>query len=751
MIGSARVASLSSVLAFFAAAVSLTPPAFCQDQTPAKPDGRAAAYYAFAMAHLNAELASAYGNRGEYVNKAIDYYQQAMKLDPGASYIAEELADFYMQAGQIERASQIANDLIKAHPDEAEAHKILARIYARQIGDPEQGQGKIDQAMLKSAIAEYRKITDLNPKDTESLSMLARLYRVSHDDAGAEKAYRAVLAADPNDDDALSGLAAVYADRGDMNNAIAMLKQAVEKNPDPRTVTTLAEFYEQAKQFSNAADTWKMALPLTNDNVQVRRHYAATLLAADRGDEALKVFQDLANDDPKNAQLQLQLVDLYQRKRDFTAAHAALAKAQALGNGPEVRAAEADLLEAEGKTPQAITVLEGVLVQGKKSQYSEPERAQRIDLLERLGTMQAKAERTQDAIATFRQVAELNPAAASKVEAQVVETLTAAKDFKSARQVADAALKKFPGDRLVALEHAALLAEQEQYDAAISELRAMPEASKDRQILMQIAQIQATARRFADEGKTLDAAEAVSANDQEKQAIIVRRAALLAEMGQYDAAIGELRKRPNADKDRQILVQIAQIQEKAKRFDDESRTLDAAEGVSTTDQEKRAVIFARGAMFERRKSFDAAEEQFRKVLAQDPNNADALNYFGYMLADRGVRLEEAQQLISRALDIDPGNGAFLDSLGWVHYRQNRLDQAADELRKALAKIGKDPTVHDHLGEVYFKQGKIREAIQQWEASVSEMKSAAPSQQDPEELGKVTRKLESARVRVAEKK
>lgn len=122
-----------------------------------------------------------------------------------------------------------------------------------------------------------------------------------------------------------------------------------------------------------------------------------------------------------------------------------------------------------------------------------------------------------------------------------------------------------------------------------------------------------------------------------------------------------------------------------------------------------------------------------------------------MFADRNVRLEEAQQMISKALDIDPGNGAYLDSLGWVHFRLNKLDQAAGELQEAIVKAGKDPTVHDHLGEVYFKQGKIKEAIQQWEASVAEMKAAAPSEQDPEELAKVTKKLEGAKVRVSEKK
>ena len=122
-----------------------------------------------------------------------------------------------------------------------------------------------------------------------------------------------------------------------------------------------------------------------------------------------------------------------------------------------------------------------------------------------------------------------------------------------------------------------------------------------------------------------------------------------------------------------------------------------------------------------------------------------------MYADKDIKLDEAQKLVAKALELDPGNGAYLDSLGWVYYRQNHLDQAADELRQALDKYGKDPTVHDHLGDVYFKQGKMHEAIQQWEASVTEMKTAAPSEQDPEELAKITRKLESAKVRVAQNK
>jgi len=686
MNGYARGAFLSVGLAC-ATAFS---PALAFAQTPAAPasgasdkaaSDKAQAYYAFAMAHLDAELAEAYGNRGEYVNKAIDMYRQAMKLDPDSSYIGEELADFYVHTSQLERATQLANDLIKANPNNANAHKILARVYANQIGDPE--RGRIDAAMLKSALEEYEKITAIDPKDQESLSNLARLYVVSHDAAGAEKAYKAVLAIDPNDDDALSGLASVYADKGDIEGAIAMMKQAAEQNPDPTKVTTLAELYENDKQYSKAADAWKDALPLTNDNKEVRKHYAMMLEASGRTDELLKVVQDMATDDPKNADYQLELAGIYEHKKDFVSAQTALAKAAAIEQSPRVRLAQADLLGAEGKPQEAIELIQGVLSETKKSQYSNEDKGQRIDILTQLAQRQKEAGSTQDAVATLRQISDLEPAAAPKVEIRVVALLLAAKDVKGARQAADAALRKFPEDRTVIVEHASLLSELGEYDASIKEIKGLPDYAKD-----------------------------------------------------HD-----------------MILFVSTVQEKAKKFADESKTLDTLEFLSKSDPEKQAVTFHRGAMFERQKNYDAAEAQFRKVIAADPKNAEAMNYLGYMFADRGVNLEEAQQLISKALDIDPGNGAFLDSLGWVDFRLNRLDQAADELRKALDSdaTGDDPTVHDHLAEVYFKQGKVKEAVQQWEAAVAGFKAALPGDQDPEELAKVSKKLETAKVRISEMK
>ncbi len=159
-------------------------------------------------------------------------------------------------------------------------------------------------------------------------------------------------------------------------------------------------------------------------------------------------------------------------------------------------------------------------------------------------------------------------------------------------------------------------------------------------------------------------------------------------------------------------------------------------------------MFARGAGYERQKNFTAAEAEFRKILGIDPDNAGTLNYLGYMLADRNVRLDEAKDMITKALSREPNNGAYLDSLGWVYFRQNKLSEAEEKLRRALEYMSRDATVHDHLGEILFKEGKIREAIQQWQSSLKEWQTSSPSEMDHAEVAKVQKKLDDAKVRLA---
>ena len=140
-----------------------------------------------------------------------------------------------------------------------------------------------------------------------------------------------------------------------------------------------------------------------------------------------------------------------------------------------------------------------------------------------------------------------------------------------------------------------------------------------------------------------------------------------------------------------------------------------------------AARFALGGFLERSGRFDLAESELRQVIEMEPGHAAALNYLGYSLADRNTRLEEALVLIERALDLDPWNGAYLDSLGWVYYRMGRYEEAVEPLEQAAREYPRDPTVLEHLGDVYDRLGDEAEARRAWERALE----AGP--EDPEAI------------------
>ncbi|MFN7992151.1 MAG: tetratricopeptide repeat protein [Bryobacteraceae bacterium] len=642
------------------------------------PTDKASAYYNFAMGHLYAELAGVYGNRSEYVNKAIDHYKQALKLDPSASFLFEELTDLYVQSGHLKDAVSEAEDVLKQNPENLDARRILGRIYTRMIGDTQ--QGKVNEEMLRLATEQYQKITAKDPKDLESWLTLGRLYRTASNSVEAEKAYTKALNLDPNSDDALTGLAIVYSDIGDTRKAIEKLKEVTNRNPNPRTLAALASSYEQVHDYRSAAEVLRKALELDSDNSRVKRGLARNLLYSGNYDEALKYFNEVTEEDPHDAEVQLRISEIYREKQDFAKARAALNKAKSIdSDNLEIRYDEVNLLAVEGKPDQAIDALKAILKDTERKTYSDAEKANRMNFLDRLGDLYRGQKQYQAAIDTFRQEADLGSDSAAHSVAQIVETYRIQKDYKSARAEIDAALKKYPDERSLKLVHASLLADTGKVDEAASELRTLLKG----------------------------------------------------------------------DRDLQTQLAIAQIYEKAKRYSDMQKPLDDAEKLAESKPEKETLYFMRGAMYERLKKFDASEAEFRKVLEINPDNAGALNYLGYMFADRDIRLDEAQKMISRALELEPENGAYLDSQGWLLYRQNRLEDAEHTLVRAIAKIGQDPTVHDHLGDVYFKQGKTKDAITQWQASLKEAEGDNnQSDIEPNQLAAISKKLEDAKVRLA---
>jgi tetratricopeptide (TPR) repeat protein len=642
MIRSAKVLLISVTLGCLSYAQDAAP-------TTKTPDPKASAYYNFAMGRVYAELAQAYGNRPEYLNKAIQHYQEALKLDPSASMVFEELTDLYIQTNHLRDAVTQAEDVLKQNPDNIDARRMLGRIYMRMISTQD---NRINEDYLKKAIEQLQKVTEKDPKDADSWVALGRLYRVSNNSVDAEKAYNNAIEAEPDNEEALTGLAMLYSDLGDNKRAIEKLKQATDKNPNERTLIALGQAYEQIRDYKDAAEALKKAMELQPDNPRLQKGLANDLMLSDQLEEALALFEKLSADEPTDVQLKLRVAEIYRVKRDFAMAAEALKKAKGLNpQDMEVRYEEVRLLEAQTKYTEAIALLKTLIDETNKPKLSAGESAARATLLEELASMYRSTSQYTEAVDTYRKAAALNKEDAPSISLQIIDTYRAAKNQEGIRK-------------------------------------------------------------------------------------------------EVDAAAADMRSRMAGKPDTQSLLMLASVYEKGKFYTKEGEALDEAEKAANTPKDKQSVYFMRGAMWERQKKLDLAEAQFRKVLAIDPEHAGALNYLGYMLVDHGMRVDEATQMIKKALELEPDNGAYLDSLGWAYFQQGKFDEAEGLLVKALDKIGQDPTVHDHLADVYFKLGKIKEAITQWQASLKDFRSPAGADSEPEDVAKVTRKLDAARVKLA---
>jgi len=149
--------------------------------------------------------------------------------------------------------------------------------------------------------------------------------------------------------------------------------------------------------------------------------------------------------------------------------------------------------------------------------------------------------------------------------------------------------------------------------------------------------------------------------------------------------------------------------------------------------------FNLGVSYERSGKIDAAIIYLDKSVALDNSNAVALNYLGYLLADRGIRLEEAKNLIEKALAVDPENGAYLDSIGWVYFKLYDYSRAREYLERAVQNMDlseeENYIIFDHLGDTYHKLGMLSEAVDAWEKAL-ELKSVDEIRMKIEQLRKL---------------
>jgi tetratricopeptide (TPR) repeat protein len=539
--------------------------------------------------------------------------------------------------------------------------------------------------MLQLAIAEYEKLAQLKPNDVETHLLLGQLYGFNHDSAKAEAQFKAAQKIDSNSEEVVLNMARLYTDQGDFQRAVSTLSAVPVTDRTARIEYALATSYDQLRKPKDAIAAYRRSLDLDPDNIDTQRGLANALLTDGQLDDSLKILNDIVTAEPQDAQSQIHIAEIQRRQGHYDQALETIKKAKPLAQDSlELTYNEALIYDSLGRYDDATGILTKLLADSAHADGKYSE-----------------GEKANRAIFL---------------------------------------------DRL-----AIIYREQNKTTESVAAYKQLTDLGGD--YVKSGYQGQIDAYRDAHQWKeaTTLAAEAAKALPKD-QSVQLMYAGQLADTGSVEQGIAlakaQLAPAPGAPDDRDVFLALAQIDIRTKRFKDAADQLDKASALSTRPEEKLYVAFLRGTLYDRQKQYAQAEAEFRKALVIDPQNPTVLNYLGYMFADRGTNLPEALTLIRKAVELDPQNGAYLDSLGWVYFKSGQYALAEENLRKANERINTDPTVHDHLGEVYEKTGKLKQAVAQWERSMTEYAHSLPADADPADVAKVQHKLENARVKLA---
>jgi tetratricopeptide (TPR) repeat protein len=158
------------------------------------------------------------------------------------------------------------------------------------------------------------------------------------------------------------------------------------------------------------------------------------------------------------------------------------------------------------------------------------------------------------------------------------------------------------------------------------------------------------------------------------------------------------------------------------------------EKVVVMDPENDQVHFQLGALYDESKNREKTIEHMQKAIDLNPQNAAALNYLGYTWAEMGARLDEAEDLILRALKIQPEDGFYIDSLGWVYYQKGDYQKAVEQLERAVELANEDPTIIEHLGDAYEKVNRVDKALERY-------REALKRSEEEEQLKRIQQKIQ----------
>jgi tetratricopeptide (TPR) repeat protein len=487
----------------------------------------------------------------------------------------------------------------------------------------------------------------------------------------ALEAYRKVLNVDPSQSELAAHVADLLAREDDFPQAIDVLKDAIAASPNaPEPYLQLAFIYAKyLKKTDQAVAQVDRAIAINPHNIEAYQRLYEIEIAAGEEKKALQVLDrasKLRSDDPN---FWAGLGKLY----------------AAIVFKPDVEPKPADINHVNELFEKAVD-----------------RAADDPAVLKDVADYYAASQQIKKAIPLYLRVLELQPDdlnAREKLASGFVATNQRAKAVEMLESVIGEHPEKYqPYDLLAEVldDEARALERSNQVEAANATFKKAA-ANYEQSLLINPAHL-TTCLRLAELllGPVKDAERAVG-------------------------VLSEARRRfPNAP---EIVYYLALAQREAKHPQQAVATFEEAR--HEAEMEDSEIVNARfyfnyGATAEQAGLYEKAADLFRKAIAMDPANAaDACNYLGYMWVEQNQHLDEAEAMIKRAVQSEPNNGAFLDSLGWLEFRQGKFEQALNDLQRAAKNMTRDdPVVFEHIGDTCLKLQRVPQALEAWQKALT---------------------------------
>jgi tetratricopeptide (TPR) repeat protein len=538
-----------------------------------------------------------------------------------------------------------------------------------------------DLSILGEAEKEAKKAAELSPNDPWVQRILGQvLLTNARERVGLEKAAAALKKAnDLQPGEPLGAMAYAQAllrlDRP--QEAVPVLERALDRGRGPALPLLYGEVLEKSGRFGDAEEVFQSILRMDPENRAASLGLLRVYERSRRWDKAIPLVQHYLKAQPTNLGLKVQYASLLLRARRFADARKTLDQ----------------VLAADPGNREAIRLYASLL-----SETREIDKAD--ELLRKLAALDPD-----DPDVPFRRAVNFVEARRLGEAEQILTALRASLVKKGGK---GPELSQVDGQ----LGYIAYL--RKDYGAAESFLtpHLVDEEGLNMQAFNLLAQIARDRERPAEGLKV--AREASAKN----KGVLVRATLgefLLRSAPEAERAEGETDLAALARESREGALAAADAWQRLEKY---GRAADTARAALQTYRDDPELLFRLGASLEREKKTAESVAAFEQLLAVRPDHAAGLNYLGYMWAERGENLPRALEMIQKAVDLDPGNGAYLDSLGWAYFQLGKFDLAEQNLRSASELNPDDSTIEEHLGDLCEKQGEIAKARTHWKRALT---------------------------------